>query len=330
MNESETPTGGSVTLHGLRQYILVYGGTGFVGRHLVRTLSKNGYTVVVPSRHVQRHRDMMLWSGVHLFDQSVPAASDLATDRDMPAAHELMQNAQAVINLVGILNEKKHNGEGFELAHVDFTRQLLKNMQRAGVSRYLHMSALGADARRGESFYQQTKGRAEDLAHQFGVEHDITVTSFRPSVVFGPDDNFFNQFARLAAITPGVFPLACANARMAPVYVGDVVNAFVNALKQPGDTAGERIDLCGPEEYSLKELVDMAARTAGHRRWVVGLPNVLSKIQARVFEWVPGKPFTRDNYLSLKTPNVCVGDTPRQPTRIDDVLPGYLGRKDTG
>lgn len=325
ISESEQTIGGME--HGLSGHVVVLGGTGFVGRHLVRALSKANYPVIIPTRHTQRHRDMQLWPRVHLFDVNAPADSDLATHRDLTTLHELMLRAQAVINLVGILNEKKHNGAGFEKAHVTFTQTVLKNIHRAGVPRYLHMSALGASAERGGSFYQKTKGRAEDYAHQFGVEHDIAVTSFRPSVIFGPGDNFFNQFARLAAITPGVFPLACPQARMAPVYLGDVVSAFVHALKNPVETRGERLDLCGPEEFTLKELVEMAARTGGHPRWILGLPNPVSKLQARVFEWLPGKPFTRDNYLSLQTPNVCVGDTPRQPTRVGDVLSDYLGQQ---
>ncbi|HHQ69288.1 MAG TPA: complex I NDUFA9 subunit family protein [Halothiobacillaceae bacterium] len=296
--ESEQAIGGMEL--GSNGRIVVFGGTGFVGRHLVRALSKANYQVIIPSRHVQRHRDMQLWPRVDLFDTNPPANSDIATQRNVIPQHELMLGAAAVINLVGILNEKKHNGEGFEKAHVTFTQTVLKNAHRAGVSRYLHMSALGASAEQGASFYQKTKGRAEDYAHQFGVEHDIAVTSFRPSVIFGPGDNFFNQFARLAAITPGVFPLACPQARMAPVYVGDVVNAFVHALKNPADTRGERLDLCGPEEFTLKELVQMAARSSGHPRWILGLPNSVSKLQARIFEWLPGKPFTRDNYYHCK------------------------------
>ncbi len=322
MDESHA-VGGTNRPEGLPRAV-VLGGTGFVGRYLVRELSHKGYEVVVPSRHAARHRDMALWPSVVLCDMNTPADSDLATQRDTPALPQLLEGADLLVNLVGILNEPRHNGKTFERVHIKLAKAALRAAADAGVPRYLHMSALGADEEEGTSFYQRSKGKAENWVHRFGRKHDIAVTSFRPSVIFGPGDSFLNRFADLARIMPGVFPLACAGARFSPVYVGDVVDRFVRAIDDES-TFGERYDLCGPHDYSLGDLARYAARTSGHPRWVIGLPDWLSRVQARLLEFLPGKPFSRDNYDSLRRPNVCSPDHPREPTRLEDVAPDYLG-----
>ena len=303
--------------------VFLLGGTGFVGRYLTRALTAAGYSVTIPTRHLVRHRDMRLWPKVQLIDTASPGSSDLAVTRAPADWVSLMTGHSVLINLVGILNEPRHDGRGFEAAHVDWTRRALIAAASAGISRYLHMSALQADAERGTSFYLRSKGRAEDLAHQFGAEHGIAVTSFRPSVIFGLGDSFLNKFAQLAALMPGIFPLACAQARFAPVFVGDVATAICQALANP-TTVGQRLDLCGPREYTLQSLVSYAAAVSGHPRWVIGLPDVLSRLQARLLEWVPGKPFTRDNYGSLQLPSTCAADCPRQPTSLEFIAPRYL------
>lgn len=304
--------------------IMLLGGTGFVGRALTRSLCSAGFAVTIVSRHAHAHRDMALMPGVQLLG-GAQAASDMATTRVEPALAALMEGHCVLINLVGILNEPRHNGAGFEQAHVTFTQTALKAAHEAGITQYLHMSALGADAVNGSSFYLRSKGRAEDWAHAFGNQHGIAVTSFRPSVIFGPGDSFLNRFVSLATMMPGVFPLACANARFAPVFVGDVVAQFLAAINNPAQF-GQRIDLCGPVDYALRELVAYAAKTAGHPRMIVGLPDWASRLQARLLEFAPGKPFTRDNYASLQTPSVCAAGCPRQPTRLETVAPDYLAR----
>ncbi len=304
--------------------VVLLGGTGFVGRVLASLLSQQGYSVTIPTRHAARHRDMALMRGVRLIG-GTPAAADMANDRREENWQEVLSESSILINLVGILNEPRHNGEGFEQAHVHTTQVALKAAAKAGVKRYLHMSALGADANKGGSFYLRSKGKAEDWAHEFGKQQGIAVTSFRPSVIFGPQDSFLNRFAQLARIIPGVFPLACADSRFAPVYVGDVADQFMAAMTDIS-TIGKRIDLCGPTEYRLRELVAYAAKTSGHPRLVIGLPDWAARLQARVLEWGPGQPFTRDNYDSLQTPSVCAEDCPHQATRLERIAPGYLGK----
>ncbi len=303
--------------------VVVLGGTGFVGRYLITALIQSGLRVTVPTRQPQRHGDLAALPSVrlvdikHVVDDGDPAAA-------IQAWTSVLQGHDVLINLVGILNEPRHDGRGFEKAHVIWTQTVLQAAQQVGIKRYLHMSALGADAHKGSSFYLRSKGKAEDWAHEFGTRNGIAVTSFRPSVIFGEGDSFMNRFAQLAKLMPGAFPLACADARFAPVYVGDVANQFLLAIDQPA-SFGQRRELCGPTDYSLRELVAYAANTSGHARTIIGLPDWMAQLQARALELVPGKPFSRDNYDSLQTPNVCATGCTRQPTRLEDVVPSYLG-----
>ncbi|MGH8372082.1 MAG: complex I NDUFA9 subunit family protein, partial [Gammaproteobacteria bacterium] len=151
---------------------------------------------------------------------------------------------------------------------------------------------------------------------------------FEPSVIFGPGDSFMNRFAGLLRLMP-VFPLACPDAKFAPVYVGDVADAFVRSYAD-ATTFGRRYSLCGPKVYSLLELVQLAARSVHLSRWVIGLPGWASWLQAAMMEWLPGKPLSLDNYNSLKLDSVCSADNLSSfgitPTPLEAVLPGYLGK----
>lgn len=295
--------------------ICILGGSGFVGSHLCARLARDGHRITVPSRHPQRHQDLEVLPTVRVVDSNIH-------DRDALVA--LLEGHDVVINLVGILNADR-KGHGFYRAHFELPRTVTEACQKAGIRRLLHMSALGADAAEGASHYQRSKGEGENLVHSaIGMD----VTSFRPSVIFGPGDSFFNRFGDLLALTPGVFPLACGDARFAPVFVGDVVEAYTRALDNPG-TYGQRFDLCGPHEYTLTELVQYAAKVKGLSRWVVPLPDSLSRLQARILEHVPGKPFSMDNYHSMQRDNVCQGPFPAlfgiKPHSIESIVPGYLG-----
>ncbi len=151
--------------------ILIFGGTGFVGRHLARALTAGGHQLTIITRHLPRHRDMQLWPRLRLMDCSMACGAQELS--------QSMAGQDVVINLVGILNERGHDGRGFAAAHVEFTEKILRAAVAVGVRRYLHMSALQADAVRGTSFYLRTKGAAEDFAHEFGGKHGVVVTSFR-------------------------------------------------------------------------------------------------------------------------------------------------------
>ncbi len=298
------------------QNIFIVGGTGFIGAHLTNRLSALGHRVSVLTRRPERHRHYRIGSQVRLLQ---------ANPYDTESLREHLIDADCVINLAGILNEEGKST--FSRTHVELPRTVVKTMRELGISRLLHMSALNADVNETHSRYLKTKGEGENLVHQ---SPGIEVTSFRPSVVFGRGDSFFNRFATLLKLSPPpVFPLACAKARFAPVYVGDVVAAFVYALDNPS-TAGQRMELCGPKEYSLGQLVQYTADLVKIKTRVVGLPDFAARLQAYLLGLMPGKPFTIDNYHSLQRPSVCsesafprLGITPRS---VESIVPGYLGK----
>lgn len=294
--------------------VCVLGGTGFVGYHLIAQLNNAGKHVRVLTRRRERHRDLLVLPFVEVVEADVHDPAQLErhfADRD------------AVVNLVGILNEKGHRGEGFRHVHIDLTKKVLDACKQQGVKRLLHMSALGADAGSGPSYYLRTKGEAENHLHTFAAPA-VAVTSFRPSVIFGRGDGLFNRFAQLLQIAP-VLPLARPNARFAPVYVGDVAARFAAALEDRS-TFGKRYDLCGPEVWTLMEIVRYVRRLKRWRRLLLPLPDWAAKLQASVFEFVPGKPFSRDNYASLRVDSVCPqGGT--CPTPVEAVVPHYLGEE---
>ncbi len=298
------------------QRVCILGGTGFVGRHLVYRLAERGYRVRVPTRRRERHRDLLVLPALELIEADI---------HDPKTLCRLFADCAAAVNLVGILNEKEHNGRGFYHVHVELAHKIATACHKQNVKRLLHMSALSADARNGPSFYLRSKGQAEDFLHN---TCDLHVTSFRPSVIFGPEDGFFNRFARLLKITPRLFPLACPRARFAPVYVDDVARAIAHAL-QDRHSFGRRYDLCGPRVYTLKQLVEYTASVIGVRRRVIGLGDFLSALMARIFEYLPGKPFSWDNYRSLQTDSVCRSGFPFgiRPTPLEAVVPGYLTHK---
>ncbi|EHQ51458.1 MULTISPECIES: complex I NDUFA9 subunit family protein [Ectothiorhodospira] len=294
--------------------ICVLGGTGFVGTHVVARLAGGGRQVKVITRHVSRHRHLLVVPGVRLVE---------ADCHDPRVLRQHFSDCDGVINLVGILNERGRDGSGFRHAHVDLARKVIECAREAGVKRLLHMSALNADAASGPSHYLRTKGEAENIVHT--MAGNVRVTSFRPSVIFGPTDSFFNRFAGLLRLSP-VLPLACPDARFAPVYVGDVAQHFVDALEDRG-TWGQRIELCGPSVYTLKELVSYTAQVMARRRLILGLSEGLSLWQARIMEYVPGKPFSLDNYHSMSRDSVCRGGG-GCPTAIEAIVPGYLGDRE--
>ena len=292
--------------------IVLIGGSGFLGRHLVQALTEDGHSCTVLTRAKAQRSTWKLKSGVTLVEADV---------YDTAALEKQFSGAGAVVSMAGILNEAGFGGKGFGKVHVELVEGVIEACRAAGVGRLLHVSALNAG--RGKSHYLQSKGQAEQ-ALLAAVDLDVTI--FQPSVIFGPGDDFFNRFAMMLSVAP-VMPLACPDSRLQPVYAGDVAGAMVTALGDPM-TYGQSYQLAGPLDYTLKELVQWTARTMGKKRWIVGLPRPLSAAMAAVMNLVPGKPLSWDNYLSLQTDNVSddnglkrLGITPRA---IDTVVPDYL------
>jgi len=293
--------------------IVLLGATGFVGHHLLPRLAAAGYHCIALSRYRMACRELGVAPRVTIRQGDVFDAATLA------AAFE---GSDAVVNMVGILNEKGRGGKGFRRVHVELAERVINACRVAGVSRLVQVSALNAG--RGKSHYLRSKGEAEQRIRS---ATDLDATILQPSVIFGAGDAFFNRFAGLLRLAP-VLPLACPQARLQPVWVGDVA-AAVAAVLADGHTAGRTLPLVGPRSYSLRELVELTARTAGLRTAVLGLPDAASRAQAWLMDFVPGKPFSTDNYLSLQVDNVsekngllALGIHPRS---VESVLPEYLG-----
>ena len=295
--------------------IIVLGGSGFVGRLLVKRLSEDGHRLTVLSRNLSSHLDRLLPPGVTLREMDV---------YDAEALREAFDGADAVVNLVGILNESGDDGSGFRRAHVELTKRVIAACKLAGVRRLLQMSSLNAG--RGSSHYLKSRGEAEAAVKASGLDWTI----FEPSVIFGTGDGLFTRFAALIKYPP-VLPLACADANFAPVYVADVVEAFSRSLRDRG-TVGEVYELYGPDVFTLKQIVQMTARQLGLKRLVIPLPDFLGRIQGLVCDFVPGKPFSSDNFRSLQTDSVGGIDGLHRlgivPTRVAQVLPDLLGNSD--
>lgn len=293
--------------------LAVLGGTGFVGQHLVARLVRDGHRIRIFSRNRNLQRALQVLPGVSVEDINVYDADALA---------KRLRGIDAVINLVGILNERGDSGAGFEKVYVQLTEALIAACHKAGVKRLLQMSALNAG--RGRSHYLRARGEAEAEIKGSGLDW----TLFQPSVIFGPGDGLFFRFAQLLVIAP-VLPLARANAKFAPVYVGDVVEAFARTL-QDDASIGQTYELYGPQVMTLAEIVRYTAKHRGMHRLVLPLPDALGRLQALFFDFVPGKPFSRDNFRSLLTPSVGGIDglyrLGIERTPVDAVMPALLRR----
>ena len=286
--------------------ILVVGGSGFVGRHLVAALAARAVRVTVPTRRRDRAKHLILLPTVEVIEADVNDAATLAA---------LARGKDAVVNLAGILH-----GPGFKSAHVELAQAVVNACRKAGVRRLLHMSALGADSR-APSEYLRSKGVGEQAAL---AADDLEVTVFRPSVIFGAEDRFLNLFSQLSALFP-VLAIGSPEARFKPVYVGDVVKAMLAALDSR-EAGGRSFDLCGPQEYTLRELVEFVCAVTGRRRLVIGLPGPLAYLQAWTMEWLPVKLLTRDNLLSMKVASVSDAQFPFgiRPSALEAVAPAWL------
>jgi len=296
--------------------ICVLGGTGFVGSELVARLAAAGHWVRIPTRSTGHGQHLRVLATVELITANV---------HDPRILGQLLAGMDVVINLIGILNESGR--ATFQAVHKDLAAKVIAAARGAKVRRLLQMSAAGADREHGPSRYLRSKGEAEALIRAAAGHLDFTI--FRPSVIFGPRDSLTNRFAALLRLPGGGFlPLARSQARFAPVYVGDVADAFVRSLEQR-ESFGETYELCGPEILTLEELVRMTAAVARLPCHILRLPDALGFLQAMLLGLLPGKPFSLDNFRSLSVDSVCAqnglahfGISPRH---LMAVLPFYLG-----
>lgn len=296
--------------------ILLIGGGGFVGGWIASRLSESGIRVIVPTRRRERSKALIMLPTVYTVQADVHDEKVLAS---------LMDGVDAVINLVGILHDNdsaKPYGKRFAAAHVELPKKIVAAMKQSGVRRLVHVSALKA-AVDAPAAYLRSKADGERIVLAAANELDVTV--FRPSVIFGPDDAFLNTFATLLKLFP-VLPLAGGQARMQPVYIGDVAHV-VSACLADSATFGQVYELCGPTTYTLRELVEYVGKLADRRRCIVNLPGALAYVQASLLGLLPHPPMSRDNLRMLQIDSVTDGrcNYPGwQPTSLESVAPTYL------
>ena len=290
--------------------VLVLGGTGFVGSHVVANLVTAKHRVIVPTRRRDRGKHLLLLPTVDVVEADVHDAGRL---------RELVADADAVVNLVGILHPS--GSQTFRRVHVDLARSVIDACHRAGVTRLLHMSALEA-ASDGPSEYLRSKGEAQALVEA----SDLAWTIFRPSVVFGRGDSFIGLFAKLVRWMPVVM-LAAPGAKFQPVHVRDVAHCIAASVDDRR-TYRQTYALCGPKVYTLRELVTWVGETTGHVRPVIGLGPALSKLQASLLELSPVKLLTRDNLATMSVDATCSQPFPPlfgiEPSSLEAVAPDYL------
>lgn len=305
----------------MSRLVTVYGGSGFVGRHVVRALAKQGWRVRVAVRRPDLAGHLQPLGGV---GQVTAVQANLRYPASVLRAAE---GAEAVVNLVGILHESGR--QSFEAVQAFGARQVALAAKEVG-ARLVHGSAIGADAG-SESAYARTKAAGEASAFE-AVPGAVVL---RPSVVFGPEDDFFNRFAALARLSPVLPLIGGGHTRFQPVFVGDVANAFakaVDAQARPGTV----YELGGPEVRSFRELMELLLSEVDRRRILAPLPFALASFQARFLELLPNPLLTRDQVKLLAHDNVvseaaiAEGRTLEglgiQPTAMGAVLPSYLWR----
>lgn len=298
--------------------ILVLGGTGFVGRHLCEKLNRAGIRVTLPTRRLASASHVQSLPLVDVMVANVHVESELVA---------LMAGVDAVVNLVAILHGSQAD---FTRAHVTLPQTLVRACQLSGVRRVVHISALGA-ALNAPSMYQRSKAQGEQVLQAAALD----LTLLRPSVIFGAEDKFLNVFAKLQQVFP-VIPLAGAGTKFQPVWVEDVAQAILNCLKQP-TTADHIYDICGPDVFTLAQLVQLAGRVSGvndgQGRPVFPLPLALGRLQASLMSLAPGEPLmSRDNLDSMAVDNVSIGQQPGlsalgiSASSLAGVAPSYLSQ----
>lgn len=296
----------------------VLGGSGFIGRYVVQRLAARGDVIAVGCRRAEGAKFLMPQGNVGQI-----AALNLAIDdeRVLPA---FLAGNEALVNCVGILAES--GAQRFDRVHHTGPARLARLAREAGIERFVHISAIGADSR-STSAYARTKAAGEAAVR----DAFPTVTILRPSVVFGPEDQFFNRFGAMAMVSPVLPLIGGGQTRFQPVYVGDVADAVLKCLDDPA-TAGRTYELGGPKIYSFRELVELLLGEIRRKRLLLDLPFKLAAFQARLMSILPNPPLTPDQVELLKRDNVVSSGAMNlavlgiAPTAVEGILPTYLDR----
>ncbi|MBP0463735.1 complex I NDUFA9 subunit family protein [Roseomonas sp. PWR1] len=300
-----------------RRVATVFGGAGFIGRHIVQRLAKQGFIVRIAGRDTEKAGKLRTLGAVA---QIVPVAASVTDEASVARA---VAGAEVVINLVGILFERKEGD--FARIQAEGAGRVARLAAAAGARKLVHLSAIGADAA-SESLYARSKAEGEEAVRAAFP----AATILRPSVVFGPEDQFFNRFAGLAAVLP-VMPVVSGGTRFQPVYVGDVADAAMAAIARE-DAAGKTYELGGPRAMSMREVLAFVLEATGRRRMMVDLPDRLVEFQARMGEKLPTPPLTRDQLILLRRDNLVaegaltLADLGIAPKAVEAIVPAYLAR----
>lgn len=290
--------------------VCILGGAGFIGRHVVRELDLAGYQIKVLTRRRESARHLLLLPNVQVVE------CDILNDT---ALHDVIKGCDAVINLVGILHQSRRTT--FEAIHGELPRRLAAICKDTGIRRLIQISALHASSA-APSIYLRSKAMGEAAIKA----SKLNWTILRPSVVFGEGDNFLNLFAKIAKLTP-IIPIAAPSARFQPIWVEDIARAIASSVNNP-QTWHQCYEVCGPSIYTMKELVNLAARAVGTKPYIVGLNSHLSYLQALLMEHLPMQLMSRDNLRSAEIDSVSASPFPTvfgiTPTALEAIAPRYL------
>jgi uncharacterized protein YbjT (DUF2867 family) len=298
--------------------VAIFGASGFIGRYVVRDLARDGAVIAACGRHASSAGFLRPMGDV---GQIAPLSADLGDARALAA---VVAGADAVVNLVGIIHER--GKQRFDLAHHRGPGQLADLAKSAGVKRFVHVSALAADAKSG-SAYARSKAEGEAAVRAAFPSAII----LRPSLVFGPEDNFFNRFAAMARFSPALPLIAGGATKFQPVYVGDVAAAVAAALSRD-DTEGKTYELAGPATFTMRQLFELMLRVIGRERFLMSIPFGLASFKAFFLEWLPQPPLTRDQVRLLRHDSITAPGAPGlaelgiTPVALELILPSYLDR----
>ncbi len=298
--------------------VTVIGGPGFIGRYVVKRLARLGAVIAVVSPRASTAGYLRPMGDV---GQIATIDADLGDEALLGAT---IEGADAVVNATGILSP--HGKQSFDKIHHKGPARLAALARAAGVEQFVHISAIGAD-KSSASAYARSKAAGEAAVRDAFPAAVI----LRPSIVFGPEDAFFNRFAEMARLLKVIPLIGGGRTKFQPVYVGDVADAVVVALTRP-DAAGKTYELGGPEVHTFRDLMEMIGRETGRHPLLLPLPFGLAKLQAAFLEWLPGAPLTRDQVRLLHYDNVVspgslgLADLGITPTLLEAVLPTYVDR----
>ncbi len=304
--------------------VTIFGGSGFIGRYVVRQLAKEGWIIRVA---VRRAKDAHFLRPLGTVGQIVPMATRVQDDASVARA---VAGVDAVINLVGILYES--GKQSFDAVHHQGAKRIATAAKAAGVKQLIQISAIGASTK-AASDYARSKGAGEQAVKKAFKDAVI----LRPSIVFGPEDDFFNRFAAMARLSPVLPLIGGGETKFQPVYVTDVAEAVATCLSRPG-VQGETFELGGPRVYSFKELLRLTLQAVGRRRLLLPLPFGLARLQASILELVTLLPLpvapalTRDQVVLLESDNIVskkaktLADLGIEAHSVEVILPTYLER----